>query len=111
MQESPLEITVAEVRQLLDAGTELLLLDCRTPDEHATALIAGAVLVPMQEIAERVAELADWEAKPVVVYCHHGMRSLRVTRWLRERGYSLARSMQGGIEQWSIEIDGSVPRY
>jgi rhodanese-related sulfurtransferase len=89
----------------------ILLLDCRTPEEFAIAKIDGAVLIPMQEIAERLAELEPWRDKPIIVHCHHGVRSLRVTHWLREKGFSFAQSMTGGIEAWSLEVDPSVPRY
>jgi rhodanese-related sulfurtransferase len=89
----------------------LLLLDCRTPEEHAVANIAGSLLLPMQELSERVAELSAWKDKPIIVHCHHGMRSLRVAKWLREQGFSLAQSMQGGIDAWSTDVDPSTPRY
>ena len=90
---------------------DILLLDCRTPEEFAIAKIDGAVLIPMQEIAERLAELEPWRDKPIIVHCHHGVRSLRVTHWLREKGFSFAQSMTGGIEAWSLEVDPAVPRY
>ena len=107
------EIEPAAVQALGTASSSAgwLLLDCRTAEEHATARIAGALLIPMQELAARVDELDAWRDKPVIVHCHHGVRSLRVTHWLRERGFSGARSMRGGIEAWSAEIDPSVPRY
>ena len=88
-----------------------LLLDCRTPEEHATASIAGATLIPMQEIPQRVAELEAWRTQPIVVHCHHGMRSLQVVQWLRKQGFAQAQSMSGGIDAWSKEIDPSVGQY
>ena len=108
----PVEIEPADVRSLAVAGGgDWLLLDCRTAEEHATARIAGAMLVPMPDLPERLATIEAWRDKPVIVHCHHGVRSLRVTHWLRERGFSGARSMRGGIEAWSTEIDPFVPRY
>jgi rhodanese-related sulfurtransferase len=95
----------------VDGVDTALLLDCRTPEEYSIAKIDGAVLIPMQEIAERLAELEPWRDKPIIVHCHHGVRSLRVTHWLREKGFHLAQSMTGGIEAWSLEVDPSVPRY
>lgn len=113
MDQPPVSIEIG-VTDCLDrpwtAGT-CLLLDCRTPEEHATARIAGARLIPMQELAARVAEIEAWRDRPVVVHCHHGVRSLRVVHWLRERGFSRARSMRGGIDAWAAEVDPSVPRY
>ena len=114
MSDSPaIEISAADAAAALRATPPdaRLLLDCRTPEEHATAKIAGAMLLPMQEITERVAELEAWRGKPIIVHCHHGVRSLRVTHWLREKGFPLAQSMTGGIEAWSLEVDPSVPRY
>jgi rhodanese-related sulfurtransferase len=113
MAAPPLEVSAAEAKRLLWEAHpgEMLLLDCRTPDEHATARIAGSLLVPMQELPERVGELDAWKTKPIIVHCHHGVRSLRVTHWLRDRGFAAVSSMQGGIDAWSTEVDPNVPRY
>lgn len=111
MNDMPLEITVADTASRLRSEDPPFLLDCRTPDEHATARIAGAVLIPMQELPERIGELAGREHAPLVVHCHHGMRSLRVAKWLRDRGYTQAQSMAGGIDAWSEQVDPTVPRY
>lgn len=107
----PIEVSVTDASGLLRAAPAPLLLDCRTPEEHATARIAGAMLVPVQELPERLAELEAFRRATIVVHCHHGMRSLRVARWLRDQGFSRAVSMRGGIEAWSMEIDPAVPRY
>jgi len=107
----PWEVACAAVKQRLDAGEDFLLLDCREADEHATARIEGAALLPMSELAARAAELAPHKDRSIVVHCHHGGRSLRVVQWLRQQGYSQAQSMAGGIDQWSTDIDPAVPRY
>jgi rhodanese-related sulfurtransferase len=107
----PLEITCQAVKQKLDAGERFLFLDCREPDEHAVAKIAGATLIPMSQLADRVGELTAHKADEIVVHCHHGGRSLRVTQWLRSQGFTKACNMTGGIDQWSQQIDPSVPRY
>ena len=111
----PLEASTAEAAALVGhpriTGSDVLLLDCREPDEHATARIEGATLIPMREIPERLAELEPWRNKPIVVHCHHGMRSMRVAQFLRDSGFARAQSMRGGIEAWSLEIDPGVPRY
>ena len=115
MSDSPaIEISAADAAAVFRGAppsAALLLLDCRTPEEHATAKITGAMLLPMQELAERVAELSAWKDKPIIVHCHHGMRSLRVAQWLREQGFTRAQSMQGGIDAWSTDVDPTVPRY
>jgi len=113
MSSVPLEITAVEASRILQEASagECLLLDCRTPEEHATARIQGAVLIPMQELTQRVSELGSWQARQIIVYCHHGVRSLRVTHWLRDRGYEHVSSLRGGIEAWSREVDPQVPCY
>jgi len=115
MSDSPaIEISAADAAVVLrntPPSAALLLLDCRTPEEHATAKIAGSLLLPMQEITERLAEIDAWRGKPIIVHCHHGMRSLRVAKWLREQGFPFTQSMQGGIDVWSTDVDPAVPRY
>lgn len=107
----PIEIDVQSVQTLRNQGAEFVLLDCREADEYAVARIEGAQLVPMSELAQRVGELNDLRDRQLVVHCHHGGRSLRVARWLRQQGFSQAQSMAGGIDAWSQVIDPSVPRY
>uniref|UniRef100_A0A7C4LKP9 Rhodanese n=1 Tax=Schlesneria paludicola TaxID=360056 RepID=A0A7C4LKP9_9PLAN len=107
----PLEVTCQAVRQKLDAGDSFLFLDCREPDEHATACIGGAVLLPLSQLADRLSELEPYKESEIVVHCHHGGRSLRVARWLRQQGFARVSSMAGGIDAWSQQIDPTVPRY
>jgi adenylyltransferase/sulfurtransferase len=111
MTPSNAEIDCRSVKHKLDAGEKFLLLDCRERDEHATVNIPQAQLIPMSEIGERVAELEPWKSGEIVVHCHHGGRSLKVTMWLRQRGFENVRSMAGGIDEWAIDIDPSLPRY
>jgi len=107
----PIEIDCAGVRAKLTAGEPFVFVDCREPSEWNTARIEGASLLPMSQLTERVGELAGKEADEIVVHCHHGGRSLRVAMWLRQQGFVRAKSMAGGIDQWSLEIDPTVPRY
>lgn len=106
-----MEVSPRQTREMLDAGEDFLLLDCRTPGEWETARIAGATLVPLQELADRVGELREHEDREIVVYCHHGRRSLVAAGLLRREGFDRARSMAGGIDGWSAAIDSGVPRY
>ena len=105
------EIDVHAVQALRTGGVPFLLLDCREPDEHGIARIEGALLIPMRTIPERLAELEPRRGDRIVVHCHHGVRSLRVTHWLRERGFAAVSSIQGGIDAWSTDVDRTVPRY
>ena len=95
---TPIEISVGEVAQLREAGESFVFIDCREPDEAAICAIAGATLLPMSVITDRVGELAGHEGDRVVVHCHKGGRSFRVANWLRQQGFSRAQSMAGGIE-------------
>jgi rhodanese-related sulfurtransferase len=87
-----------------------LLLDVREPWEAETASIAGAKLIPMGEITSRAHTELDPD-QAIVVYCHHGARSLSVAMWLRGQGFERAQSLAGGIDSWSRAIDPRVPRY
>ena len=103
------EITPQELRQRQERNEVLVILDVREPWERGTASIASSLHIPMGDIPARVQEL-DPE-QHIVVYCHHGVRSLSVTDWLRKQGYEKVQSMSGGIERWAVEIDPGVSRY
>jgi len=104
-----LEIMPRDVKQMLDRGDKLLLVDVREPHEHAICTIEGAVLIPMRTIPASLQQL-DLD-EDVICFCHHGMRSLDVANWLRAQGVKSVKSMSGGIDRWSVEIDPKVPRY
>jgi len=104
------EITAEEVKGKLDAGERFTLLDVREPWEFETAKISGAKLMPMGEVPSRANQELDPEDR-IVVICHHGVRSMNVTVWLRQQGFERAQSMRGGIDTWSRRVDGKVPVY
>jgi rhodanese-related sulfurtransferase len=103
------EITVTELKRRHDAGDDFVLLDVREPDEIETASIPWATLIPMGDIPERFGELPH--DKAIVVMCHGGGRSGRVTQFLGANGYDNVENLAGGIEAWSTQIDPTVPRY
>ena len=94
----------------MDAGEGLQLIDVREPDEYLVCRLDGATLIPMRQIPEQFDNLEDIDV-PLIVFCHHGVRSLKVVEWLREQGLMECQSMAGGIDAWSREVDGEVPRY
>lgn len=106
------EITPREAHALVGAKRAALL-DCRTLREWEAARIDGATLLPMPEIESRLDEVRELveDGRELIVHCHHGMRSLRVTLMLRALGVSPVRSMAGGIDLWSRTVDPTVPRY
>lgn len=105
------EVSAMQVRERLAAGEHFLLLDVREADERETARIEGASWIPLGELALRAEELAEWRDRPVVVHCHHGVRSAKGCAVLRERGFSRVSNLAGGIEAWSLTVDPAVARY
>ena len=104
-----IEITPRQVKDLLARDDKVLFVDVREPWEYDAAHIEGSVLIPLGQIPSNLARLEN--AEQLVLFCHHGMRSLDAAAWLRSQGVEGARSMSGGIERWSTEIDPRVPRY
>ena len=104
------EITAEEVKGKLDAGQRFTLLDVREPWEFETARIAAAKLMPMGDVPSRAHQELDPD-EHIVVMCHHGVRSMNVTVWLRQQGFDKVQSMRGGIDAWSREVDQKVPLY
>lgn len=102
------EIDPQELKKAMDAGENLVLVDVREPWEYAQGRLYEAPNLPMSQLATRLDDLnVDDEH---VLYCHHGVRSLRATLALAQRGFRV-RSLRGGIDRWSTEIDPSIPRY
>lgn len=107
----PLEIGVNDVCGLIQSKQDFLFVDCREQDEYDTASIAGATLIPMSELGERLNELEPHREQRIIIHCHHGGRSLHVANALRNAGFEKSQSMAGGIDAWSLEVDPAVPRY
>lgn len=103
------EISPAEAAELLKEK-KARLIDVREPWEFQTASIGGSVLMPMGDVPSRANQELDPDER-LIVLCHHGMRSLNTTVWLRNQGFEQAQSLRGGIDAWSAEIDPTVPRY
>lgn len=104
------EISDTELKSLLDSNTELMLLDVRELWEYEAARIAGSKHIPMGDIPARFNQELDPESH-IVVICHHGVRSMNVTAWLRQQGLEKVQSLRGGIDRWAREIDPAVPLY
>jgi len=105
------QITVDLAQKLLSEDSPPLLLDVRTPMEAQIASISGAHLIPLQEIPFRYEELNAQKGKPIILQCHHGMRSYQAATFLKEKGFSNLYNMVGGIDAWSESVDPSIPRY
>jgi adenylyltransferase/sulfurtransferase len=108
-QEADIEITSREVSELLKRGSPIQLIDVREPKEFEICHIEGATLIPLDNLKGSLNkfDLTD----EIITYCHHGMRSLKAARFLREMGFSKTKSMKGGVDDWAREIDKKLPRY
>jgi rhodanese-related sulfurtransferase len=104
------EISCEEVKTKLENKEAFTLLDVREPWEFETAHMGGTKLIPMGDIPARAHQELDPEDH-IVVVCHHGVRSMSVTAWLRQQGFEKAQSMRGGIDAWSRQVDATVPLY
>lgn len=109
MSEHPIEVTVEEASRQLATTTPPLLIDVREADEFALCHIEAARLIPMNSIPTRLAEIP--QDVPVLIHCHHGGRSMKVTHFLRSKGYTQVSNVKGGIDAWSLKVDPKVPRY
>lgn len=103
------QLSPSEVASRLAGDDPPTLLDVRTRAEHALAAVDGAVWIPLDQLSARHFELE--RDTPIVVMCHHGIRSMHAAMFLSQRGFERVDNMRGGIEAWSREVDPSVPRY
>ena len=104
------ELTPEDLHSRLAAGENLQLVDVRQPEEYAYCRIEGSVLIPLGELASRADEIAD--DRPVVLICHHGVRSMQALAYLQNR-HELTNllNLRGGIHAWSVRVDPTVAIY
>ncbi|GAB1488651.1 molybdopterin-synthase adenylyltransferase MoeB [Opitutaceae bacterium] len=106
----PLEISIEDAKRLLDATADrVLLIDVREPHEVVICRIEGTVHIPMRQVPEQVDQLP--RDRHLLIHCHHGGRSLRVTEFLRARGFAMVSNVAGGIDAWAAQIEPKMARY
>jgi rhodanese-related sulfurtransferase len=105
------QLSVQELKNRLDSEDIPLLVDCRNDDERQYCQIEPSLFIPLPEMISRVQEVEPTDGQMVVVYCHHGVRSLRGAAILLNSGISNVYSLAGGIDAWSVMIDPKVRRY
>jgi molybdopterin/thiamine biosynthesis adenylyltransferase/rhodanese-related sulfurtransferase len=103
------DMTVTDLKARIDAGSAPVILDVREPSEAAICSLPGAVLIPLGELPRRLAELDP--AAELVVHCKSGARSARAVEMLREKGFTRASNLAGGILNWIKDIDPGMSRY
>jgi len=104
------EISAGQVKIMLKHGEKFTLLDVREPWELAKASLEGSTNIPKGDVSMGANQELDPEDH-IVVFCHHGVRSLSVTNWLRQQGFEKVQSMRGGIDGWARTVDPKVPLY
>ena len=104
-----MEITGSDLKSVLDAGRPIRLLDVREPHEWQIAHIDTAQLTPLSQFENFIEDLNPEEE--IYLYCYKGKRSMTALKKLQERGFSNLRSLAGGIDQWAVDVDNSMPRY
>ena len=102
-------ISPKELKKSLDNGDKLVLLDVREEWEYSLAKVDGSILIPLGTLPQSLAQLnRDSE---IIAICHHGMRSADATNFLLQQGFQKVKNLVGGIDAWSTQVDGTVPRY
>ena len=104
-----LQLSPAELQRWRQDGKAFLLLDVRTDEETAVCTLPDSVHIPMNLIPLRSNELPD--GLPIVVYCHHGIRSLHTAMYLADAGFETLYNLEGGIDAWAAQIDENMARY
>ncbi len=109
----PMEISPVELQKLmLSPGQRLFrLIDVREEDEFAICQLDGAELIPLAQLAEQAPLRLPEKDKPIIVYCHHGMRSSHAAQVLRHLGHKEVYNLTGGIEGWAEQVDPRMRRY
>ena len=102
------QITVKELKQRMDAGDDVFLLDVREPYEYQIANL-GAKLIPQNDVPKRLDEID--RQREIVVHCRSGQRSQRIAEYLAQQGYPKVKNLAGGILAWADEIDPKMPKY
>ncbi|MEP6664024.1 MAG: rhodanese-like domain-containing protein, partial [Verrucomicrobiota bacterium] len=83
----------------------------REEEEHHFVALPNSTLIPLGELSSRLDEIESWLDEEIVVYCHHGIRSLNAIAQLKHSGFTKLQNLVGGIDRWVTEVDPSLPRY
>ena len=103
------QLSATELKDKIQQNDKLFLLDVREPHEYKYAKIANSILIPLNQIPQRLGEL-DLDQE-IVVICHHGIRSQQAAGYLVQSGFKNITNLKDGIDAWSCLCDSSVDRY
>lgn len=102
-------ISPKELKKSLDNGDKLVLVDVREEWEYSLAKLDGSILIPLGTLPQSLGQLN--RESEIIAICHHGMRSADATNFLLQQGFQKVKNLVGGIDAWSTQVDGTVPRY
>ena len=102
-------ISPNELKASLAKGDKLVLVDVREEWEYSLAKLEGSTLIPLGTLPQSLAQLSH--DSEIIAICHHGMRSADATNFLIQQGFPNVKNLVGGIDAWSVQVDGTVPRY
>ena len=102
-------ISPKELKKCLDNGDKLVLVDVREEWEYSLAKVNGSILIPLGTLPQSLTRLN--RESEIIAICHHGMRSADATNFLLQQGFSNVKNLMGGIDAWSVHVDGAIPRY
>ncbi len=105
------QVSPLGLKERLDSDHPPRLLDVREPHEHAIVSLPEATLIPLGQLADRVGEIDAWKHEPLVVLCHHGIRSQHAIAFLSSMGFQHLENLQSGIDGYAALADPSLPRY
>ena len=109
MQLADHDIGVHQLAEMRNDGATHTVLDIREPEELAVCIIDGSITIPMQQVPNHLEGLP--RENPLIVVCHHGMRSAMVTQFLRKNGFDNAWNLSGGIDAWARHVEPDMRRY
>ena len=104
-----IEITVMQAKELREKNPSIQFLDVREPEEVEIGHISKTLHIPLNFIPFSLEKIPKDET--LIVYCHHGMRSLKAVEYLKAKGFDKAVNLAGGIHEWSTKIDPTIPTY
>ena len=109
MPAEPLDLSPEDLHRRLQAGENLQLIDVREEMEFEYCHLPGSLLLPLNELPRRTAEIRT--EGPVVVICHHGVRSAHAAGYLRHLGRTNVLNLRGGVDAWALRVDPGFPVY
>ena len=107
------EISPEELHELMakPGDPSFRLIDVREQDEFDICKLERAELIPLSSFAETATKGLAGETRPIILYCHHGMRSANATQWLMKKGFKNVINLTGGIDAWALTIEPTMTRY